>query len=490
MEMMLSGNYVTPTINGDFYYNKPPLYNWILILFFKIFGNFSEWTLRIPAILSMAGFTISIFHFSRKELGDKGAVMSALMFLTCGRILFWDSMLGLIDIFFSWITFLSIMWIIKYVRKEKFLTVFLLSYLVRSAGFLMKGLPSLVFQAITLLTVFIATGNFRILFSWKHFASIGLFLVICLAYFLLYSQYNGLDVYYKTLWVESSKRTVAEHTIQNSILHVLSFHPKMIYHFFPWAALVILFVRKDIIKKLRHNRFISLLILVFFTNIIIYWLSPSTIPRYLLMLAPLSFMVFAWWLNHGNDKDSLWYKIVMSLFLYAIPLMSMAFCVGLMFSEESQGVENLILKAGIPLLIMVGLTAIWLAGKRRNGIFFVVTILLVARIAYNLVYLPLRTENMAETEQKNLVQEMIEIIDDHEIRTLGKTYVDHGVIMYLEAHTREVLNTDYTQPKQGIYYLASPASIKRAGLSAEKYEVQHKSFILFEHQPLYLILIN
>lgn len=30
LEMNLSGNYVTPTINGDYYYNKPPLYNWIL----------------------------------------------------------------------------------------------------------------------------------------------------------------------------------------------------------------------------------------------------------------------------------------------------------------------------------------------------------------------------------------------------------------------------------------------------------------------------
>ena len=28
LEMKLSGNYITPTLNGEFYYNKPPLYNW------------------------------------------------------------------------------------------------------------------------------------------------------------------------------------------------------------------------------------------------------------------------------------------------------------------------------------------------------------------------------------------------------------------------------------------------------------------------------
>ena len=28
LEMQISGNYITPTLNGAFYYNKPPLYNW------------------------------------------------------------------------------------------------------------------------------------------------------------------------------------------------------------------------------------------------------------------------------------------------------------------------------------------------------------------------------------------------------------------------------------------------------------------------------
>ena len=30
LEMILSGNYSVPTIGGEYYYNKPPFYNWIL----------------------------------------------------------------------------------------------------------------------------------------------------------------------------------------------------------------------------------------------------------------------------------------------------------------------------------------------------------------------------------------------------------------------------------------------------------------------------
>ena len=30
-EMQQSGELITPTIHGEYYYNKPPLYNWILL---------------------------------------------------------------------------------------------------------------------------------------------------------------------------------------------------------------------------------------------------------------------------------------------------------------------------------------------------------------------------------------------------------------------------------------------------------------------------
>ena len=32
LEMKLSGNYITPTLHGMYYYNKPPLYNWLLLV--------------------------------------------------------------------------------------------------------------------------------------------------------------------------------------------------------------------------------------------------------------------------------------------------------------------------------------------------------------------------------------------------------------------------------------------------------------------------
>ena len=42
LEMELTGNWWVPKINGEYYYNKPPVYNWLLIGLYKVFG-YEEW---------------------------------------------------------------------------------------------------------------------------------------------------------------------------------------------------------------------------------------------------------------------------------------------------------------------------------------------------------------------------------------------------------------------------------------------------------------
>ena len=60
LEMLLADNWIFPSTNGELYYNKPPLYNWILIGFFSLLGK-TEWVVRLPSILSL-------FTFPPKEI--------------------------------------------------------------------------------------------------------------------------------------------------------------------------------------------------------------------------------------------------------------------------------------------------------------------------------------------------------------------------------------------------------------------------------------
>ncbi len=65
-EMMQNGDMMKPYLHGHPYFNKPPLYNWVLAFFFTAFGSMSEWVLRLPGVLSLV-LTSPSFLFSWKD---------------------------------------------------------------------------------------------------------------------------------------------------------------------------------------------------------------------------------------------------------------------------------------------------------------------------------------------------------------------------------------------------------------------------------------
>jgi 4-amino-4-deoxy-L-arabinose transferase-like glycosyltransferase len=169
LEMIVSGNYSVPTIAGEYYYNKPPLYNWILAGLYLLTGSYSEFITRLPAAVPMFLYALTIYVAVRFFIADKRiALMSAFFFLVNGRMLLYDSMLGHIDIFYSWLTFISFMSIFYFYQRKQWFLLFFVSYLITSATFLSKGLPSIVFQGFTLIAFLAVTKNFKKLFSWQQ----------------------------------------------------------------------------------------------------------------------------------------------------------------------------------------------------------------------------------------------------------------------------------------------------------------------------------
>ena len=82
IEMLESGNYIMPTVFGWPYYNKPPIYNWILSFFMVISGTKTEWLVRLPSLIFLLLWAFFHYRFSRKFFPNNIAVFSALFLLT------------------------------------------------------------------------------------------------------------------------------------------------------------------------------------------------------------------------------------------------------------------------------------------------------------------------------------------------------------------------------------------------------------------------
>jgi 4-amino-4-deoxy-L-arabinose transferase-like glycosyltransferase len=391
LEMKLSGNYITPTLHGEFYYNKPPLYNWILLLYFQVLGQINEFNARIPTLVSLLGFAGTVFCAFRQKLGTYSAFVIAMMLITCGRILFWDSLLGLIDITFSWVVFVQFMVIYRQFERRNWLTLFVLSYLCTALGFLLKGLPAIVFQGFTLLAWFIYQKEFRRLFHWQHFLGGGVFLLMVGAYYAVYVQYNGLDTLFQTLFTESSKRTAVQFGWWKTLLHLFTFPFEMVYHFIPWSIMVLYLLRKDLVVALQRDTFLAFCALIFLANIWVYWSSVEVYPRYLLMFCPLLFGVFMHLHQQALAQQSWLAKVVQGFWILILALVVVGTALPL-FLPQTQQTPQLYLKSSSLMLAALALSALyWYWPAQR--LLTLVCLLLVWRIAFNWFVLPNRNAN-------------------------------------------------------------------------------------------------
>ena len=86
IEMNESGNYLVPHALGWEYYNKPPLFNWILSGFMSLTGSESEFICRLPSLLFLLIWAICHYFLCRKWLSLQYSLLSTFFLLTSADI--------------------------------------------------------------------------------------------------------------------------------------------------------------------------------------------------------------------------------------------------------------------------------------------------------------------------------------------------------------------------------------------------------------------
>jgi len=150
LEMLLRGDYVVLTTHGELYFNKPPLFNWVLIALLRLFGSGEAWVFRLATVASMLGLGLALWCVARRHLGGPTALRATAFLLTFTTLLFYGSLYAEPDVFFALLVALQALAIFAFEQAGRPLPLFVVSYLLAALGVLTKGLPSIVFQGLTL----------------------------------------------------------------------------------------------------------------------------------------------------------------------------------------------------------------------------------------------------------------------------------------------------------------------------------------------------
>ena len=453
-EMLENQNWIVPTLWGLPYYNKPPFFNWVLIFSTKLFGQFSEWTLRLPSVLSTLAVAGLMYRFVRAEFDQRLGLYSALLWICSLGILFNFSMLVEIGLFFSLLVFGAIMAIYHFHKKGQLWLLFLVVYLLLGIAFLSKGVPAVVFAGLSLLAFFIWKKQFWKLFHPAHF--LGLFLLsgIVGGYYYAYSWYADSRPFLLNIWSESSDRAAWSQNVWTFVLHVLSFPFQVLKELAPALLLLPYLLRKEVWPKIRANEFLFFCFLMLVVNLLPYWLSPGTRMRYLYMLLPFGIILLVVLWDQLAPTAKQWQiktsQGLMGALVYVLPFGMLA----LPFVPDLS-VLNYSIPLAITAFIILSASAYFFYKKPNLGLAALLFSLAIGRLVFDLTVLPQRAIDSGAQRNKALAEAIyqvagdapITIVNDEKILSYTSTY-------YLNQLRGQVIRARYNPPFEvGQYYL-------------------------------------
>lgn len=193
-EMMESGDWLTPRLNYVKYYEKPPLFYWLVGASFLLFGT-HEWAARlVPALAGLLTIGLT-FALGRSVLGPRAAWIGAAMLAT-SPLFFGLAQAVAIDMVLTACTTatLATFWFAhRSARKGAWV---LLVALAAALGVLAKGLVALVLPgmiALAALLVWRDLATLRALVGWRP---VVLFLAVAAPWFVLVSRAHPEFAYF------------------------------------------------------------------------------------------------------------------------------------------------------------------------------------------------------------------------------------------------------------------------------------------------------
>lgn len=363
-EMILSGDFITPHLNGVEYFEKPAFQYWFTAIMMKIFG-FSEFTGRIlPALsgigcVALAGFLGTMMH-SRKV----GLLASAILATSCLNLVV--ASINILDMALTLFMTSCMVFFYAFERteKKKWLIAF---YIAMGFGVLTKGLVAIILPFGILFWYVIFTKRPRLFLKLFYLPGILAFLIVTVPWFYLVCQANHDFFYFFFIREHFLRFTTKMH---DRFQPWWFFMPFVIIGMLPWTGfLVSLFSKRGVIRQTtsERNRFdIIYLLLWFFIIFIFYSISDSKLVPYIMPCwMPLAILIAASikrfevtnsWLSHSFFINS----FLSLAFVFAL--------VGYVLSSNYLTIDEFIAEGGLlTASLFIGTIAsifVWLKTKR------------------------------------------------------------------------------------------------------------------------------
>ena len=301
-EMLLSGDWLHPSLNWVIYFDKPQLSYWLILPFAVLLGGMDELVVRIPSALAGLAALYGVVSLGKTLFDKRTALLAGWMLLSCYGFLFRSRTAAADAANLAAIT-VAVAWFYRVEERAKFFH-YLLFYLIWFLGALTKGLPALVMPVVVIAPHLLMENRWKKHLKFSNFAAFVLASLVYLGPLYIASvtplvpphrppeanPLSGLEL----VWRENVVRVFRAFDHKDPIYIYLYELPRVLL---PWVLLIgvgiVGLVRnwKQLPMRVRELMVGTLLMFLLFT------LSSSRRWYYILPVAPFCALLGAYGLN-------------------------------------------------------------------------------------------------------------------------------------------------------------------------------------------------
>ena len=284
-EMVSSGNWLLPHLNGELYLTKPPLLYWLSSSLGFIWGV-NEWTLRLPSALAAIAVLIMVYRYALQQSG-KWAALFAVQLLIANLGF---AMLGRraeIEMLLTALCVGSLLSALQYMQSQSSKNWIILSYFLLALALMTKGPLVILLVTLPLLIAAIYSKNPHIkavLLSGRGWL---IFLVVGLTWYAIVSWQLGFDI-----WATIAKRDMLDKMQSESAKPILSYLAWIAVDFMLLIGLFLVGVKEFFKQQFQQSRQLVLLAATILP-LIIFSLFSNKHAKYLLPIYPLIAILLA-----------------------------------------------------------------------------------------------------------------------------------------------------------------------------------------------------
>ncbi len=312
-DMFTSGNYLTLYLNGEYFFEKPPLFFWLESLSFWFFKDISEFTARFPVvILSLLPLGL-LFFLSEKVKNQKFAFLNSAILLTTLEYVLITKIAMLDSVLTSLVSSSVLCYFFTFFVSEENKKYFWYScYILMGLAVLAKGIPGAVIPAGTILAGTIIFRTYKE--TLKNMpAGIVLFLIIALPWHIIMLLKHGSLFFNEYIIKHHLMRFLGAEVIHRNE-PVYFYFVTLLWGLFPWIFSLLSSLRKPRKFNLEngYDKFLVLNITAILVILLFFSCSGAKLITYILPVYPF----FAVLIGH------IWYERSMKKFMVIVAVMT------------------------------------------------------------------------------------------------------------------------------------------------------------------------